>query len=858
MPNPARRLARKYLPEPLRRAAVERLRAAAAPSTPAPSGRAKPAPAAAPEPLVELLRTGRSFEEAVVAQVRSCLADGRGGLAVALATSLSQQAATHPVGALAEALVAARRGYPELAWRAFAEVPAELWAVHAADEWVRTGLLVEPEQTLATVRELAGRADAPVAADGWLALVGPVFAHGDEELTRALYTRLDQAVGDGSTVGDDLVVQRDWLRPWVAASGDSPQGTAPDGQVSFAVMDYGHPGRNRASANIGDHVQSLASLGHLARHQKLTFDGQADLVELLQQLHGRVRPEMARDEVEATVNLVAVDRDASMYNEVPPNTWTLGFGWFMHPMFEIRYGFPFHENLLPIFVSFHCNHRGLLSPEAVDYLKKFGPIGCRDWTTVDILLSVGVPAFFSGCMTTTVSTVFPEIPEKPAADAPVAYVDVPDSVVPSGAPTYRHSYDEVRFRSFAHNVYDAIDLLETYRRKHSGLVTSRLHCYLPGRSIGCPVDFQPKNRSDIRFAGLIDITDGEFDAIRDGISAKLEKVMSAALSGQEPEQVYALWRELTAGDVEAARRRHDAPAKVAPARADLTAGLARAVAATQGPPASEDASGTVHVGVHVPRGTLGGDALAVLATSVVRSTESPVHLWLLGRVDPAQADGLRAALPGTPVSVVPTAGLGADLRRVGGSKPAPRDVDLTALPELLPGVDRLVLLPADALVTGDVAELAAIDLAGHVLAAPTVPGTKGTSGFSVLHAAGNRLGPETVAAAELRRQGHQRHAFDFDAFDVDVLVLDLAALRASGFTARAVPYVEQFGLTFKELLFLEVGPQRAVVPAAWHAMPGRTVLEGALLTHWNGPGKPWGDGVVPARDTWRAAAAAVR
>ena len=61
-------------------------------------------------------------------------------------------------------------------------------------------------------------------------------------------------------------------------------------------------------------------------------------------------------------------------------------------------------------------------------------------------------------------------------------------------------------------MYVALERLETYRRKHSAVVTTRLHCWLPARSIGIPVDFQPKNRSDIRFAGLIDTTDAEFDA----------------------------------------------------------------------------------------------------------------------------------------------------------------------------------------------------------------------------------------------------------------------------------------------------------------------------------------------------------
>ena len=377
-------------------------------------------------------------------------------------------------------------------------------------------------------------------------------------------------------------------------------------------------------ANIGDHVQSIASLGHLARHAKLELTGPQDLVDLVHQLQGRVRPERQLDDVAAKMQLLAVDRDASEFSEIPPNTWTLAFGWFMHAIFDTRYGFPFHPNLLPLFVSFHCSKRDLLTDDAIKYLRQYAPIGCRDWTTVDALLSVDVPAFFSGCMTTTVNTVFPDTPQKPGPDAQVAYVDVPPDDVPDGAPTYRHSDDGIRFRSFAANMYDAIELLETYRRRHSGLVTSRLHCYLPGRSIGIPVDFQPKNRSDPRFAGLIDISDAEFDRIRDTISSKLRTVLTAVMSGKPPEAVYELWRELNAADVEAARRRHEAPAEMSSPKADLLAEVDH-LRSTQPTTAVEDDA--VQVVVHA-RGS-GQQALEVLLGSAVAHCSRRVQVWVV-------------------------------------------------------------------------------------------------------------------------------------------------------------------------------------------------------------------------------------
>ena len=123
--------------------------------------------------------------------------------------------------------------------------------------------------------------------------------------------------------------------------------------------------------------------------------------------------------------MITVHRDASMYQPIPEDTWVLCFGWYMHALFEMRHGFPLHRNLRPVFVSFHCNKRGLLTPEAIEYLRRYGPVGCRDWTTVYLLLSCGVPAFFSGCVTTTIDTVFPDLAAPPPADAPVAYVDMP-------------------------------------------------------------------------------------------------------------------------------------------------------------------------------------------------------------------------------------------------------------------------------------------------------------------------------------------------------------------------------------------------------------------------------------------------
>jgi len=153
-------------------------------------------------------------------------------------------------------------------------------------------------------------------------------------------------------------------------------------------------------------------------------------------------------------------------------------------------------------------------------------------------------------------------------------------------------------------------------------------------------------------------------------------------------------------------------------------------------------------------------------------------------------------------------------------------------------------------VMDDVSELAELDLGGHLLAAGRSVGLKHGSGFGVLYGAGYRLKERTAASAELRRRAHARHRFDFDAFDIDVLVLDATAWRRRRMVETYLPYIEEFGLNLREVLHFEVGPHRATVPARWHLVPTRSpVVEPALL-HWAEKVKPWSDQMVPAEHRW--------
>jgi hypothetical protein len=845
MPSLARRLAYRYLHLVPRRLRPKPGATTAKPAKAARPRRRKAAPAVIPgrEPREALLRgleRGRDVDRALVGQIRALVNAGDHDAARAVAEGLRRRESTAALGHLASGIVAFREGYVRLALDELQQVPRATRLAHAPAEYVRAGLAIDPEGTLADIRALAAEDPPEATAKAWFQILAPVFGHGDQGVAREVFAVFERHVREDAQPWRDGKRQVEWMRPWIAAGGDSPTAPSP-GRRTFAIVDYGHPGAKRASANIGDHIQTIAALGHLVRHQGIRLHGPDDLVGVLNDLGERTRPELRRGDVQADLEVMTVHRDASMYEAVPEDAWVLCFGWYMHALFSMRHGFPLHRNLRPIFISFHCNKRHLLTPDAVEYLKRYGPVGCRDWTTVYLLKSIGVPAFFSGCVTTTIDTVFPDLDSPPPADAPTAYVDAIEA--PPDAVTYRHSDGAVRRRSFVQNVRVALELLETYRRKHRRIVTSRLHCYLPARSIGLDVEFEPYNRSDVRFDGLLGIDDKAFDAIRDGIRDKLEQVLGAIIAGRPEADVYALWREITAADVAAAeerRLRRHKPAAAPSVDASLATVRANTVTteARAGVPPGEP----VHCALIATEGMERPELEpAVLVCSLLEHASRPLHVWVLGSHGGTHPTERRLVerLPEVTFSWVPSHTLARDeqLRLLLG--------------DLLPDVDRVVLLPLPAVVSGDVAELADLDLGPHALAAPTRSGAKGVSGFGVIHAAALRLNNRYDLAAELRRTAHARHAFDFDAFGDDVMVLDLGRLRREGFRDRALALADEFALKELEALHYLVGPGRAAIPDRWAAVPTRTSERGPGLLHWADRVKPWHPVLTPERDVWR-------
>lgn len=787
------------------------------------------------ELLLQDLRRGKTLEEAASRATRAMLRERRIAAPQAFAESLQNQRGTRSAGALSAGIIAHHRGHYGLAQHLFEEIDSVPLMKNAPVEAIHTMFAVDPHKGVQWAEErLAGSGDFP--ARTWFEMYRQLFARGELSLADKAFSRVKIAYADPEQqrnwpAGHDEI---SWGERWVSAERNSASPPAEPGRVTFGLIDYAQPGRGRASQNIGDQIQTLASLGHVVRHQNLRFHGDEDVVEFVEEMQARVRPELRRDALDADVQLVTVERDSSTYQRFAPDTWLLEFGWHMHALFGLdSYDFPLHQNLNPIFVSFHCSKRALLTPEAVEYLRAHGPIGCRDWTTVDLLLSLDVPAFFSGCLTTTVNTVFPDLDEDPPPET--VYVDVARSPVPAGHTNVKQSYGEIKKRTFTENMWDAVDVLERYRRNFTEVVTTRLHCYLPTTSLGMRARFEPKNNADVRFAGLFRLGESEFDEMRTRMRDRLEPVLTAIFQGQDREAVYSLWRRTVAPEVDLARARH-AEVLTLPDGGPLVRELTAAVPPQHAP----DSANVVDVVVTPTEKEL-PHIESVLRSAASAAATRPLRAWIVcPAARPHDVD-----VPGIDLRWIDTSGVDLDKSGVVDR----RSLDRTLLPELLP-IDRVVLLPVDATVFGDLAGLVDVDLGPCRVGARRTSRADG-SGFGVLYGAARRLDPTPEVAFEFYRGIHRIHVFDFEAFDTDVMVLDVKGLRADGFSAAVLPAMHRYRLNDRDALHYFAGPQWHDIGAEWCYVPTREHVHEPKVRHWADSTKPWSADFTSGSEEWR-------
>lgn len=174
--------------------------------------------------------------------------------------------------------------------------------------------------------------------------------------------------------------------------------------------------------------------------------------------------------------------------------------------------FPPAECIEPLLVSMHlsegCRDR-LMTPRMREWLVTHGPVGCRDISTERYLEGAGVPAYFSGCLTTT---LVPNPDLKRSAGGYVLCVDLPGDVVAAvreraDRPVYEMSKWLTTYVGVLDRFVLAKSVLYAYHNAHC-VVTSNMHTALPCLAFGTPVCLVAPDDESMgwrsRFEGMVD------------------------------------------------------------------------------------------------------------------------------------------------------------------------------------------------------------------------------------------------------------------------------------------------------------------------------------------------------------------
>jgi lipopolysaccharide biosynthesis glycosyltransferase len=793
--------------------------------------------------LADSLLHGASLDESIVRAVRALLVNPQSvARARALCTALMDDERTR-----AGALVAL--GHYLLVWGSsknaheqFSQAPLDLVVRTAAKEAVGCALRADEEAGKRLAAQLIEHPDLR-PADAF-AVAGLLAGRHDLPLAR----RSLQRALDAGDLGDELLTKdvarlRHWLDEHPA---ELDTLAPPRPRRMLGLIHYDHPHYERSSSNIGDYTQTVALLGHVLRRRGLTVHTEdPELEAALGTLRDSIAPELQLATPEAEVDLVPISRDASRWEALPDPTWTIAFGWYMHPIFGVRTDLPFHPAIRPIFLSFHVNKPEILTPEAVEYLKRYGPVGCRDWTTVDLLMSHGVDAFFSGCVTTTTFITAGRRPEgfKPLKTG-VGRVDTL-----SGARDFTQATTDVNDRSLAANLLGAHERHRELRDTFASLKSSRLHVYLPATSMGVPVEFEPRNFADIRFEGLAGFTpdSAELREMQERISGLLDTVLGLITGGAEEQEIYDAWREATRPLVEKARARREYWRTNLPP----VESLAGAATPVRDAAIHMGEGGDVHIAIALDQNLI--EMAPVVLQGIDENSDREIRIHALTRGVPTETvEAWARTFPKLRFSHykfddVEYGHIGRMLAHTTIST-----MDRLLLPDVLSDLHRVVYIDIDVAVFGDVGELWDLDLEGAPLAARPTASEWAESGLAFVYRAAYRLPAEL--AQEFRALMHARVTGDFTSFNAGILVLDIARMRADEFTEHFAGIAGRYGLNDQDVLCCYAGADALQLDSRWNAFPTREPIpDDVRLVHFAGGAKPWANLPIPVKSRWLAA-----
>jgi lipopolysaccharide biosynthesis glycosyltransferase len=800
-------------------------------------GSFKPTAKSIDKRLVDQLTKGVALEDRLLSHIREAYESKNRINTRAMLQTLVESPATKTLGSLSYGTFLAIDGLYDSAAGYFKDAGEDLAKQKAPFEYFDTLMSVNHKKGVAQAREILEDRASKRSSVYKMALIRALIKHGEYASLRDHVEAIVLAEGARKTLNEKLATELAWWHTQLQDDGRSVKQIK--GAINFAVMDYNMLDYSKTSTNRGDYVQTLAAISHLLRHQNVEFVGGSALAKYLSKIQKFVNPErrLGADAKKVKVQPVELHRDFASGRSYPENTWLISNGWFMHRPYKGEVDFPYPENINAIMVSFHIQDPDVLTPKTVAELKKIGPIGCRDWTTVYRLRDFGVPAFFSGCVTTTVGQVLPKaklagkVPRLAVVEAKVPFL----KYLLWWKKRFIQIGDHVREFSLVEGIEDARTMLAEYAG-YGHVITKRLHCYLPARSMGLGVTFTPGKRSDVRFEGLLDLDETAFNKIRHGLEHKLEVITSAILAGKSREEVKAIWTELVAPDVKFAEEYCTNLEPLGESALDLKAIYKKFESQVMHLGDNKFGSKQIHLAFAVDQNLK--NELAVVLESIVRNTSRQINAHVLTRgLGKDYWAKLHKLFPQVNFHFHDFSSIdyGAAVNLMAHITVS--TFDRLFLPQVLKDIPKVLYLDVDILVRGDVGELYDHNVTKHVFA-----GKKSRlDGWSNLVHVITRVSLRLPAkqAWALRRRAHATGKLTADTYNAGVLLMNLARMRKDNFIENHLYLVEKLHLNDQDVMNFYSKGEALQIGDEWNFVPTQDYSKHPKIVHFAGPVKPW-------------------
>lgn len=802
--------------------------------------------------LVRKLELGKGLDEILVAHIRVAYAKNQRINTRALIQRIYATEGTRVAGAIAFGTFLSLDGLQDAAYGYFKEAGAELSKKTATYEYFDAYLTVKPKAAKTEIDAILADADS-YSNDYRLQVIRAAIKHQHTANIRLWVSALAAAEKKSKSLNADQVFELNWWVKMLADDGSQAKNLPKT--INFAVMDYNMLDNARSSSNRGDYVQTLAALSNLLRFQNIDFVGGSKLAEYLKTLQPRIHKKRRINGLAPVkVQPIEMHRDFSSGRAYPKNTWLISNGWFMHRAYKGAVDFPYPENVNPIMISFHIQDAGVLNKEVAAQLKKLGPIGCRDWTTVYRLRDYGVPAFFSGCVTTTVGQVLPKahfagkIPKLAVVEAGTKWLKLKYLFMWKW--WYIQIGDYVRDFTLVEGLEDARGMLAKYA-SYGKVITKRLHCYLPARSMGLPVEFVPSKRSDVRFEGLLDLNEADFKKIRSGLEHKLEVILGHILAGKSYEEVMKIWADLVAPDVAFAEKYCTNLEPIGESGIDLPETYKKFKSHVVELGGNKFGKDAINIAFACDQNLQ--DELAVVIASVERNTKRQINAHILTR-------GLKNDYFKKIHKLFPKINFffhdfsdisyGAKVNLMQHITVS--TFDRLFLPRVLDKLDKVLYLDVDILVRGDVGTLYDTKLGEKVFAGKKSQLDGWANLIDIITRVSLSLPPKKAWA--LRRRAHATGNLTSDTYNAGILLLNLKKMREEDFIENNLYLVEELRLNDQDVMNFYSAGRALNLDDDWNYVPTQDYSKDPKIVHWAGPAKPWKPAFALYKDEFQAIA----